>query len=161
MSALPAAIEATYDHVALAGPSLPTLLAFYRDTLGGRFSHGEVLEIGAVVVTLAFPGGGRVELMAPTPGSAFFERFFRDTGGRGGLHHVTFTVPDLAAAVAVLDDRGVGYFGLSYDEHWSELFVHPRENGGVLLQLAQVGSDVESILCRDLDAILAAAGPGH
>lgn len=149
-------VAATYDHVAMAGRSLPDLLAFYRDTLGGRFSHGEVLDIGAVVVTLRV-GGANIELMAPTPGSAFFDRFFAATAGRGGLHHITFTVPDLAAAVLVLEDRGVPTFGLSYDEHWSEVFVHPRDNAGVLLQLAQVGPDLANILCYDLDRILLAA----
>lgn len=156
MTQLLAGLDATYDHVAVAGPSLPDLLAVYRDTLGGRFSHGEVLDIGAVVVTL-FVGGGKIELMAPTPGSTFFSKFFAATEGRGGLHHVTFTVPDLDAAVAALTARGIPTFGLSHDPHWSEVFVHPRDNGGVLLQLAQVGPDVASILCYDLDTILAAA----
>lgn len=150
-------IGARYDHVAIAGPSLPQLLTFYRDTLGGRFSHGEVLGVGAVVVTL-FVGEGKVELMAPTPGSTFFTRFFAATQGRGGLHHLTFTVADLRRAVAALSERGVRTFGLAYDEHWSEVFVHPRDNGGVLVQLAQVGPDVMSVVSRDLDALLAAAG---
>ncbi len=138
-------------------PRCPGLLAFYRDTLGGRFTHGEVLEIGAVVATLLV-GDAEVELMAPTPGSTFFDRFFAATDCRGGLHHITFTVPDLAAAVRVLTTRGVRRtFGLSHDEHWSEVFVHPRDNGGVLLQLAQVGPDVMDLATHDLDALLAAA----
>ena len=150
-------IDATYDHVAIAGPSLPTLLTLYRDTLGGRFGYGEILPIGAVVVTLHF-AAGNVELMAPTPGSTFFDRFFAATEGRGGMHHVTFTVPDLAAAVAVLDARGIRTFGLSYDpDIWSEVFLHPRDNGGVLVQLAQKGPLVESVMIRDLDALLRAA----
>lgn len=156
MSDALAGLDATYDHVAIAGPSLPTLLSTYRDVLGGQFSHGEVLDIGAVVVTL-FVGGGKLELMAPTPGSTFFDRFFAATEGRGGLHHVTFTVPAIDAAVAALTARGIRTFGLSHDEQWSEVFVHPRDNGGVLLQLAQVGPDVDSILTRDLAPLLAAA----
>lgn len=151
-----ASIGARYDHVAVAGPSLPDLLAFYRDTLGGRFSHGEVLDVGAVVVTLLV-GDGKVELMAPTPGSAFFERFFAATQGRGGVHHLTFTVPDLREAVTGLHACGVRMFGLAYDEHWSEVFIHPRDNAGVLVQLAQVGPDVMTVVSRDLEALLAAA----
>lgn len=156
MTELLAGVDATYDHVAIAGPSMPDLLAVYRDTLGGRFSHGEVLEIGAVVVTLLV-GDAKIELMAPTPGSTFFDRFFAATEGRGGLHHVTFTVPDIDAAVAALTARGFRTFGLHHDPHWSEVFVHPRDNGGVLLQLAQTGPDLADILCYDLDTVLAAA----
>ncbi len=158
MSELLEGIDATYDHVAIAGPSLPDLLAFYSGTLGGRFSHGEVLDIGAVVLTLALPNG-KLELMAPTAGSTFFDKFFAATEGRGGLHHITFRVPDLAAALDTLTARGIPTFGLSYGEHWSEVFVHPRDNGGVLVQLAQVGPDIEQLLRRDLDALLAAATP--
>ncbi|HEY7858641.1 MAG TPA: VOC family protein [Candidatus Nanopelagicales bacterium] len=149
-------LDASYDHVAVAGPSLPDLLGFYRDALGGRFSHGEILEIGAVVVTLIL-GDGKIELMAPTPGSTFFDKFFAATQGRGGVHHLTFTVPDLRRAVADLDARGVRTFGLAYGEQWSEVFLHPRDNGGVLIQLAEIGPDVMSIVNRDLAALIAAA----
>ncbi len=34
-----AALGARYDHTAVAGPSLEVLVGFYRDVLGGRFSH--------------------------------------------------------------------------------------------------------------------------
>ncbi|MEO6821990.1 MAG: VOC family protein [Candidatus Nanopelagicales bacterium] len=151
-------LGASYDHVAVAGPSLPDLLGFYRGTLGGRFSHGEVLDIGAVVVTLLI-GEGKVELMAPTSGSTFFDKFFAATQGRGGVHHLTFTVPDLRRAVATLDARGVRMFGLAYAEHWSEVFLHPRDNAGVLIQLAEIGPDVMTIVNRDLAALIAAS-PG-
>lgn len=150
-------LGARFDHVAVAGPSLPDLLAFYRDTLGGQFAYGNLLEIGAVVATFVV-GGGKVELMAPTPGSGFFDKFFAATQGRGGVHHLTFTVPDLRRAVAGLQARGVPMFGLAYDEHWSEVFVHPRDNAGVLVQLAQVSPEFATIVSHDLDELLAAAG---
>ncbi len=152
-----ASLGARFDHTAVAGPSLAPLVAFYRDVLGGRFSHGEVLPIGAVVATFEL-GDGRVELMAPTPGSAFFDRFFESTGGRGGVHHLTFAVDDLDAAVRSLHERGIATFGHVTDPGgiWSEVFVHPRDNGGVLVQLAEIG-DIDSVVLHDLDTILAAS----
>ena len=152
-----AAVDARFDHTAVAGPSLGPLVAFYRDTLGGVFSHGEVLPIGAVVLTFVL-AGGRIELMAPTPGSTFLDRFLESTGGRGGVHHLTFEVRDIDAAVAVLHERGIATFGLTHDPDglWSEVFVHPRDNGGVLVQLAQIG-DIEPLVRRDLDGLLAEA----
>lgn len=150
------AIGARYDHVAVAGPHLVPLLDFYRGTLGGEFLWGEVLPVGAVVLTLRL-GTGRVELMAPTPGSTFLDRFLAATGGRGGVHHLTFVVDDLDAAVTALHARGVATFGLLHDPMWSEVFVHPRDNGGVLVQLAQVDPAVYATLRTDLDALLAAA----
>ncbi len=150
-----AALGARLDHTAVAGPSMAPLIAFYRDTLGGEFRHGEILPIGAVVITLSF-GGSKLELMAPTPGSTFFDVFFDATGGRGGVHHLTFAVPDIDAAVAALDARGIATFGLVHDARWSEVFVHPRANGGVLVQLAQIG-DLTGVVCREVETLLAAA----
>jgi methylmalonyl-CoA/ethylmalonyl-CoA epimerase len=155
LAPLLSALGARLDHTAIAGPALAPLLGFYRDTLGGRFSHGEVLPIGAVVMTFAF-GQGRIELMAPTPGSTFFEKFFASTEGRGGMHHLTFQVPDIDEAVAALEAAGVATFGLSHDPVWSEVFVHPRDNGGVLVQLAQFG-DISSVVVTDPDLLIAAA----
>jgi methylmalonyl-CoA/ethylmalonyl-CoA epimerase len=152
-----ASIGARYDHTAVAGPSMRPLVAFYGDTLGGVFSHGEVLPIGVVVMTFVL-GDGRIELMAPTPGSTFFDRFLASTGGRGGVHHITFAVDDLESAVVALHARGVDTFGHVADPEgiWSEVFVHPRSNGGVLVQLAQIG-DLASVVTRDRDELLARA----
>jgi methylmalonyl-CoA/ethylmalonyl-CoA epimerase len=157
VTALLDAIGARFDHTAVAGPSLAPLVAFYRDVLGGEFSHGEVLPIGAVVATFRL-GEGRIELMAPTPGSTFFDRFLESTGGRGGVHHLTFAVDDLDAAVRTLDERGIATFGFATDPNgiWSEVFVHPRDNGGVLVQLAQIG-DIASFVQHELEPLLAAA----
>jgi methylmalonyl-CoA/ethylmalonyl-CoA epimerase len=155
LSSLLTSIGARYDHTAVAGPNIAPLVEFYQDVLGGTFSHGEVLPIGAVVMTFTI-GGGRIELMAPTPESTFFDRFFASTGGRGGVHHITFAVDDINAAVSVLSERGIETFGLHLDPIWSEVFVHPRANGGVLVQLAQIG-DLNSVVRRDRDGLIAAA----
>ena len=149
------AINARFDHTAVAGPDMAALVAFYRDTLGGRFSHGEVLPIGAVVMTLVL-GDGRIELMAPTPGSRFFDKFFEATDGRGGVHHLTFQVPDIDLAVERLTAAGIMTFGLSHDPVWSEVFIHPRSNGGVLVQLAQF-DDISHVVVHEIEPLLAAA----
>jgi methylmalonyl-CoA epimerase len=156
-SSVLASVGARYDHTAIAGPSLAPLVAFWRDTMGGTFLYGELLPIGAVTAVFSL-GSGKIELMAPAPGSTFFDRFFAATGGRGGPHHLTFSVDDLDAAVAVLDARGIAHFGQHHDPAgmWSEVFVHPRDNGGTLVQLAVIG-DLTSIVSKSLDDLLALA----
>ncbi|MEZ5117167.1 MAG: VOC family protein [Candidatus Nanopelagicales bacterium] len=152
---------ARFDHVCVAGPALDPLLGLYVDVLGGRFVYGEVLPLGAVVVTVEFAGGGHVELMAPTPGSAFLDSFLARTGGLGGLHHVTFVVPDLRSAVAEVVSAGGTVFGERYeDPYWSEAFVRPRDASGVLVQLATPGPRVADAMTTDLDALRRAAVVG-
>jgi len=149
-----ASIGARFDHVAVAGPSLAALVEFYQDTLGAHFEYGEVLTIGTVVATFSI-GTGRIELMAPLPGSSFFDRFFASTAGRGGVHHLTFLVDDLDVAAATLAERGISTFGLSRSTQWSEIFIHPRDNAGVLVQLAVAG-DLSNIVWMSLGELLSA-----
>lgn len=136
-------VEGVFDHVAVAGPSVAGLLAVYRDALGGRLLYGgDNPEVGFRVVTLEYGPGSKVELIEPLAGSTWLDAFLARSGGRGGLHHVTFIVPELAAALDVLRARGIAHFGVRIgDPHWNEVFVHPRDNGGVLLQLAERGPD--------------------
>ncbi|MGE3619360.1 MAG: VOC family protein [Acidimicrobiia bacterium] len=129
-------ITAVFDHCAVAAPRLRDLLPLYRDVLGGVFANGgDNQRIGYRAMQLAFGNGSRIELMEPLAGSTFFDSFFRRGGG---LHHVTFKVNDLRAAIALLEDRSVPLTGLYLgDPNWLEVFIHPRDAQGVLVQLAQ------------------------
>jgi methylmalonyl-CoA/ethylmalonyl-CoA epimerase len=149
---------AVLDHVAVAGPSIAGLLPLYRDALGGRFVYGGIdEEPGFRTATFEYDGGGKIELLDPTPGSTFLDSFLRRTGGLGGLHHITFRVEDLAASHAALERRGVPVFGLRVgDPVWNELFIHPRDASGVLVQLAQVGPDWQRVLAEETQAVLEA-----
>jgi methylmalonyl-CoA/ethylmalonyl-CoA epimerase len=72
------------------------------------------------------------------------------------MHHLTFQVDDIDAAVSAHNARGIETFGLVHDRVWSEVFVHPRSNGGVLVQLAQFG-DYTAHVRHDEAALIAAA----
>jgi methylmalonyl-CoA/ethylmalonyl-CoA epimerase len=130
---LPAELGATFDHVAIAGHRIRDLLPLWRDTLGGRFVVGaDNAATGWRAVRLELGGIWCVELIEPLPGSAFLDGFFRRHPA-GGLHHLTFLVDDVRAACERLAAGGYEPFGA--DEQWFQLFVHPRQAGGVLLQL--------------------------
>jgi len=139
-----AGLGARFDHVAIAGPSFAALLPLYRDVLGGRLRDGGInTALGFQTANVVFADGRHVELVAPVAGSGFLDGFLARSGGRGGLHHVTFLVPDARVAVATLHARGYATFGESLDDPlWAEAFVHPRDSGGVLLQVARKGEVV-------------------
>ncbi len=130
---------AVFDHAAIAARRLRDLLPLYQDILGGEFLAGDDnTRVGYRALQLRYPDGSRIELMEPLTGSTFFDKFF---AGRGeGLHHVTFKVPDIHAALAVLERHGVPTTGVYLDDpNWLEVFVHPKVANGVLVQIAQVG----------------------
>ncbi|MEV4568977.1 VOC family protein [Nonomuraea sp. NPDC049419] len=135
-------LDVHFDHTAVAAPRIRDLLPIYRDLLGGRHlgGGGDNLRAGYRTLQLTYGNGGKVELMEPLAGSTFFDSFFELTRGRGGVHHLNFHVSDLGAAVARLTGRGYRLHGLNRsDPRWQEVFLHPKEAHGVLIQLAQPG----------------------
>lgn len=135
-----AGIRATFDHVAHGTRSIKSLVPLYRDLLGGEFvGGGENLRIGFRSAQFAFEGGGKVELIEPTEGSHFLDSFFSRVGD-GGLHHITYRVPDIHEALEAARRSGLEPFGVNLDEpHWQEFFLHPKAAGGALIQLAHAG----------------------
>ena len=133
---------AVFDHAAHAAPRMADLLAIYRDQLGGELLYGgDNRRVGYRGVVLGFPGGGKVELLQPLPGSTFLDSFFA-RHPLGGLHHLTFRVDDLAAAVARARENGFDVIGENHDDpDWREAFLHPRSAGGALIQFVQAPKD--------------------
>ncbi|MEV0616920.1 VOC family protein [Nonomuraea sp. NPDC050404] len=149
-----------FDHTAVAAPRIRDLLPIYRDLLGGRHlgGGGDNRVVGYRTFQLTYKGGGKVELMEPLAGSTFFDSFFELTRGRGGVHHLNFHVDDLDAAVARLTERGYRLHGLNRaDSRWREVFLHPKEAHGVLIQLAQPGSRAGEVRST-LEEVLAGRG---
>lgn len=127
---------AIFDHVAHAAHSISSLLPLYHDVLGGRFYNGgDNVRVGYRAVQLIYPDDSRIELLEPLPGSDFLDRFFA-RNPNGGLHHVTFMVGDLDAAIAAAREREFELVG----EHrgnpaHEEVFIHPRSAAGTVVQL--------------------------
>jgi hypothetical protein len=51
------------------------------------------------------------------------------------LHHVTFEVASVEKATEALKQYGMEPFGGRNYEKYKEVYVHPRDAGGVLFQL--------------------------
>jgi methylmalonyl-CoA/ethylmalonyl-CoA epimerase len=148
-------VGAIFDHVAHAVPSIRDLLPLYRDILGGEVAGGGFNDWGGHLgVHFTFPGGGRVELLEPIqPDSSSVGRFL-ERNPRGGLHHLTFKVSDLRAALEVVKG-GLETFGTRVDEpSWQETYLHPRSTGGVLIQLVQSYPGLPPAFDRPLEEIL-------
>ncbi|MFI6920341.1 VOC family protein [Nonomuraea spiralis] len=155
-------LDVTFDHTAVAAPRIRDLLPIYRDLLGGRHlgGGGDNRVGGYRTLQLTYRNGSKIELMEPLAGSTFFDSFFELTRGRGGVHHLNFHVADMDAAVARLTGRGYRLHGLNRaDVRWQEVFLHPKEAHGVLIQLACPGVRDPGEPRPTLDEVL--AGRGH
>lgn len=88
-------------------------------------------------VVEASTGQLRVEVIAPSAPESFVARFLDRRGA--SVHHVTFEVEDWDRAIAACGHHGVEIFGERDGETrgvgWREAFIHPRDTGGMLVQI--------------------------
>lgn len=127
-----------FDHTSIAVESIADALPLFRDLLGGQFVGGD--DDGEFRwVQLEYPNGSKIELIDPNPGDNFLRRFLDRSGP--GMHHVTFKVHDIAAAIEAARAAGFEVVGERETFGWKEAFIHPRSANGVLVQLAEAPWD--------------------
>jgi len=127
------------DHVGIAVEDLDAAVEHYRRTLGVEPSHRERVEDQGVDEVLFAVGTSSIQLLGAlrpdTPVGVFLAK-------RGpGVHHVAYRVDDVAAALARLRDEGVRLIDevpRPGSRDTLIAFVHPKDMGGVLVELVQV-----------------------
>jgi len=131
------------DHTAIAVHSIEAALPLYRDVLGGDPQElSEHPEKGFAALTLRFPHGGGIELIQPLGSDSFVQKFLDRRGE--GVHHITFLVHDLRAAVEEAIAAGVRIVDEDYERpEWREAFISPRSANGTIVQLAQTDLDLK------------------
>jgi methylmalonyl-CoA/ethylmalonyl-CoA epimerase len=128
------------DHVGIAVADLDEAIRFYRETFGVVSVHEEVNEEQGVREAMLAVGDGatRIQLLAPLTSESTIARFLDRNGP--GVQQVAYTVTDLDAVSATLRERGMR---LLYDQPRRGTsdsrvnFVHPKDAGGVLVELVQ------------------------
>jgi methylmalonyl-CoA/ethylmalonyl-CoA epimerase len=137
-----AGLVTAIDHVGIAVPDLDAAIAFHRETFGLEVSHEEVNEEqGVREAMLRAPGdttGAAVQLLAPSRPDSTIAKFLDRSGP--GLQQLAFRVTDVAAACEALRAKGLRVL---FDEPKRGTadsrvnFVHPKDAGGVLVELVQ------------------------
>ncbi len=129
-----------FDHVAIAAERIEDVLPLV-ELIGGRFRNGGDNDAGGFRwIQFFLPGAGKVEVIAPLPAAGegnFLVEFLHRRGP--GVHHLTFKVGDLDAALEAARDSGfevVGHDATTYPG-WKEAFLHPKSTGGTLIQLTE------------------------
>jgi methylmalonyl-CoA/ethylmalonyl-CoA epimerase len=130
------------DHVSIAVKDYEKAKKFFMGVLGvipGSQASDDSMKFKWLISSAG--DLSRLEIISPTGEGSFLEGFLKDR--EGGVHHITFQTPDLQKAKAVLDTAGIPYFG--ENEYpggvWKEIFIHPKDAFGVLLQIAEFTPD--------------------
>ena len=127
------------NHVGIATPSLERAIALYRDLLGATVI-GAPFDLPAQGVKVCFidAPNAQIELIEPYDESSPIAAFLAKNPA-GGQHHVCFEVADIGVAVADLKAKGATVLGEPrIGAHGTPIvFVHPRDMGGVLIELME------------------------
>jgi methylmalonyl-CoA/ethylmalonyl-CoA epimerase len=125
------------DHVAIAVRAIADRLPLYRDLLGLRVAAVEEVPGEQVRVAILGEGAGRVELLEPTAASSPVARFLDERGE--GIHHLCLLVDSVEETCARLVAAGLRLAGgiRPGSEGTRIAFLHPRDAGGVLIELRQ------------------------
>jgi methylmalonyl-CoA/ethylmalonyl-CoA epimerase len=136
-----AGLVTAVDHVGVAVADLDAAVAWYADTFGLVATHTETNdEQGVREAMLRAPGdtGAAVQLLAPLRPDSPIGRFLERNGP--GVQQVAYRVTDVDAACAALRAKGLRllYEAPRRGTAGSRInFVHPRDAGGVLVELVE------------------------
>ncbi|MGB0652884.1 MAG: methylmalonyl-CoA epimerase [Thermoplasmatota archaeon] len=129
------------DQVSVAVADLDDASRVYEDILGLKAGHDETVEDQGVS-TRFFPVGDTmsvVEALMPLGEDTPVGKFMAKRGP--GVHHIAFRVDDLDAELARLKGKGVRLIDQEPRlgaEGKRIAFLHPKETGGVLIELCEV-----------------------
>ena len=132
------------NHVAIATDNLQQAAELYKTVLAtnDQVSAPHALPDHGVTTVFVDTGNTKLELLEPlgegSPIAAFLQR-----NPAGGVHHLCFEVEELttaidqlkAAGMRVLGEPKIGAHGLPV------VFLHPKDCGGVLIELEETGQE--------------------
>jgi methylmalonyl-CoA epimerase len=126
-------------HVGIAVTDLTASSEFYETTLGmAKGLHRKLPDRGVEVQFFELPET-RIELLAPLGANSSVQSFLDKRGP--GLHHICYSVTDIASSLKTLVDRGM--IALDSEprpgaEDRLVAFLHPKSAGGVLIELQEL-----------------------
>lgn len=132
------------DHVGIAVPDLDEAIKYHSEKFGWRELHREENQEQGVAEAMIGTGeqgveNAKIQLLAPLNENSTIAKFLDKKGP--GLQQLAYRVADLDHVMEVLKERGVR---LLYPEPKRGTadsrinFVHPKDAGGVLLELVEL-----------------------
>lgn len=138
------------DHVAIAVPKgqMDAQVAVYQE-LGFEVIHEESVygtdQVREILLSIG-SSGSMIQLLEPLTEESPVAKQIEKQGGRGGLAHVAFRVPDAQAAFDTMKESGFNIIDAAPrpgSRGTTVFFVHPKSHSkgslGVLYEMVQEG----------------------
>ncbi|MCK5195690.1 MAG: VOC family protein [Desulfobulbaceae bacterium] len=130
------------DHISIAVKDYEKALHFFQNIFGAiPGASAKEREMKYRWQFFSFGDLSRLELIHPTGEGSFLDNFLKKHKN-GGFHHISLQTPDIQKAIQTLEDNNIPYFGYNEDgDIWKEIFIHPKDAFGVLIQIAEFNPD--------------------
>lgn len=126
------------DHIGIAVNNMEASIARYEILLNTPCYKRETVESQGVETAFFKVGDSKIELIAATSPQSVIVSFIEKRGE--GIHHIAFETDDLRKEAARMQNEGFRLL----NEHPQPgadnkeiLFLHPKDTGGVLVELCQ------------------------
>lgn len=125
-------------HLGIAVESLDEAVPLFERLLGSAPVARETVNDQGVRVAVFEVGGSRIELLESAAADSPIARFIAKRGP--GIHHISFTVPDLDQSLREMEQSGVRLIDREPRvgaQHERIAFLHPKSTAGVLIELVE------------------------
>ena len=126
------------EHIGIAVKNLETSIPLFEKLLGSPCYKTETVASEAVNTAFFLQKSTKIELLETSDPTGPIAKFIDKKGE--GVHHIAFEVPDIIAEMERLKKQGFTLLSETPKQgadHKLVCFVHPKETGGVLIELCQ------------------------
>jgi methylmalonyl-CoA/ethylmalonyl-CoA epimerase len=126
------------EHIGIAVKNLETSIPLFEKLLGSPCYKTETVASEAVNTAFFLQKSTKIELLETSDPTGPIAKFIDKKGE--GMHHIAFEVPDIIAEMERLKKQGFTLLSETPKQgadHKLVCFVHPKETGGVLIELCQ------------------------
>ena len=126
------------DHIGIAVNDLKTSIPLYERLLNASCYKTELVSTESVDTAFFLQNGAKIELLESSDPNGPIAKFISKKGE--GLHHIAFEVPDILAEMERLKKDGFTLLNEAPKmgaDNKLVCFVHPKDAGGVLIELCQ------------------------
>ena len=126
------------EHIGIAVKSIDKSSPFWEHVLGIKSTGREKVLDEGVETGIYDIGGGKIELLESVKSDSAIQKFLDKKGE--GIHHICLKVDDVYSAISELEEKGISVMYTTPKkgaEGFLVTFIHPKDSGGVLVELAQ------------------------
>ena len=126
------------EHIGIAVNQINERKDFWEKVLGIKLTGQENVRSESVETAIFDSGKGKIELLESKNPDSAIQKFIDKSGE--GIHHICLKVDDIDSAIDELKAAGISAI---YPvpkvgaEGFLVTFIHPRDTGGILVELAQ------------------------